>query len=199
MTRAGVHRGEEAEVGRPQPARGGDAVAAPEVAAGRADAGRAGLLGRHRHAVAARLGLLLDDDPVGAGRQRRAGEDAHRLARADAARVALAGGGGADDGKHGARAGVLGAAGVAVHRRGVERRLVARGDDVGGEHAAGGLGERDLLDADRCEERHQPGVGFLDRDERHQGASKRPLLPPSLSASRTSPITMPRSTAFSMS
>ncbi len=89
--------------------------------------------------------------------------------------------------------------GVAVHRRGGEGRLRARRHHVAGEDAAGGARERHLLGLERIEEAHQAGVGLRDGEERHQGASKRPDLPPSFSASRMSPMTMPRSTAFSMS
>ena len=54
-------------------------------------------------------------------------------------------------------AGVGAAHRVAVHRRGGEGRLVARGDHVAGEHPAGGLGERHLLGAERREERASAG------------------------------------------
>ena len=69
------------------------------------------------------------------------------------------------------------------------------------QHAPGGLGQRHLLGAERRERARSSRAcasATLDQRPRH-GASKRPDLPPSLSASRISPITMPRSTAFSMS
>ena len=42
------------------------------------------------------LNILLNDDGIGAGRHRRAGEDTHRLARADRSFESAAGGGFAD-------------------------------------------------------------------------------------------------------
>ena len=81
----------------------------------------------------------------------------------------------------------------------LSRRLVAGRGDVARQHPAGGLGQRHLLGTERLEEPHEARVRLGDAKERAHGASKRPDLPPSLNASRMSPITMPRSAACSMS
>ncbi len=162
-----VHRGEEGDIDRAQPARRGDPGAGREVAAGRADVGLAVAVGAERDAGGVGLDLLLDHHQLGALGHRRAGEDAHRLAGADGAGEARAGGRGADQPEPGAGRGVGGAERVAVHRRGGEGRLRPGGGDVAGEHAAGCVGERHLLDGERCEEAHQPAVGLGDGDQRH--------------------------------
>ena len=87
------------------------------------------------------------------GGHRRAGEDAHRLARrrslpskrAPAAETP-------DDAQAGAGGGVGRVHGVAVHRRGGEGGLRARRDHVAREHPAGGAVERHLLGLERVEE-----------------------------------------------
>ena len=105
----------------------------------------AGCFDDHR-AVVVGFGVLLDEDGVGTGRHRRAGEDAHGLARPDGAVVAVAGGGHADDLQGGRHVGGIGGAhGVAVHRGGIEGRLGAPRLERLGQRAAGGLGQRHIL------------------------------------------------------
>ncbi len=89
------------------------------------------------HVVAIAVGVLLDRDGVGARRDRRAGEDAHRLHRPDGARKAGARRrcGRSPSSRAGTAATSAGAHGVAVHRRGGEGRLGAARGDVGGERA----------------------------------------------------------------
>ena len=101
---AGVHRGEEREVDRAEPARGGDAGAGGEVAAGGADVAvaRRGRRGARSSSPSASTSSWITHE-VGALGHRRAGEDAHRLAGADRAREARAGGRGADDARGGRR------------------------------------------------------------------------------------------------
>ena len=108
---------------------------------------------------------LLHDDGVGAFRHHRAGEDAHRLAGADAARVRLAGERFADPPQRGV--GVRGEIGEAnrpaVHRRVVVTGNVQRRDDVGGEHAAQRRADRDALDgAHGCEKRADQRARLVD-------------------------------------
>ena len=96
-----------------------------EVEAGAADM-PAGLrrLADADGAVGEGVGVLLDQDRVGAFGHRRAGEDADRLAgRRSVPREAGAGGGGADDTERRAVARVGGAERVAVHGGGGEGRL----------------------------------------------------------------------------
>ena len=83
---AGVHRGEEREVGRAAAAAGRRRARRRRSRRRRGGCGcRASRLGAQRDRVAVALGVLLDHDHVGAVGHGRAGEDAHRLAGADRA------------------------------------------------------------------------------------------------------------------
>ena len=89
-----------------------------------------------RHLGAVALGVLLDDDGIGAGGNGRAGEDAHGLPRATRAGEGMPGGGLADHGERGGELADVGAAhGIAVHGRGIERRLRQAGGQRLGQHA----------------------------------------------------------------
>ena len=120
---------------RPRGSRGRRGGRGGPATAGLADADRA---------VGERLGILLDQDRVGALGDRRAGEDADGLAGPILCRRSdRPAGGRADDREACAeRSAVGGADGVAVHGRGGEGRLGAPRRESVGEHAAGGLGER---------------------------------------------------------
>ena len=97
-----------------------------------------------------RLRLLDLLDGVGAGRNRRPGHDAYRLARADREFGPLPGPHLADDleGHRSARH-VRRPQRVAVHGRAVEERQVGIGSDVPGEHAGERGVERHLLERER--------------------------------------------------
>ncbi len=119
-----VHRCRQADVAGGEAAALGEAeLAGGEVEPGRAHigAGRGALA--HGDRGAGGVDILLDDDGVGAGRQRGAGEDANRLARADPAVEAASGGNLADDREPRQNRYNIGAAhGVAIHRRDRGRR-----------------------------------------------------------------------------
>ena len=152
----------------------------------------------HPHPVAVALGVLLDDDRVGAGRHRRAGEDARRLARADMAAEPGPGRHLGDDAQFDRDlAEIVGAHRIAVHRRDRERRLGAARGDILGEHPAEPVGERDLLGRQGFDQGQQARQRFFDRN--HGFASQSPDLPPDLRSRRRSVTTMPRSTALHMS
>ena len=123
-----------------------------------------------------RVGVLLDDDRVGAGRQHAAGEDARRLAGADAcpangwpaatSPISLSRAGTRDVG---------GAHRIAVHGGDVGGRLRAQRREIGGEHAAVRLGERRGLGRQRLGPREHAGERLGDRHQRH-GLLLRPVM-----------------------
>ena len=138
-----------------------------EIQAGRADIAAFGRALLDQHDIAAPLGILLDHDRVGAVRDGRAGEDAHRLARADNAFVALPCRHRSDNSQFRRNARHVGGAhGIAVHGRDGERRLSAARDDILGEHPAGRSGERHMLRAERLQRRQEAVARFLDRNHR---------------------------------
>ena len=114
---------------------------------------------------------------VGAARHRRAGHDAHRLARRDTVPSnGTAGHRVADDGQRqpavGARAvGARGHHRVAVHRRAIEARHVHVADDRRRQHAARRLGKRHVLGGERPQLRVEPrqrrGDGVPPREAAH--------------------------------
>ena len=96
-------------------------------------------------------GELLHDHGVRAGRELRAGEDARGQTRADRRAGRASRARGPDERQRARRAPgrVLGAQGVAVHRRVIEgREILAREERLGGDAPAGVLG-RDHLGAQR--------------------------------------------------
>ena len=144
------------------------------------------------YGVAVALSDLLHRHRIGALGQRRAGEDARRLAGLEAAGERAAGRGFADDGQTRLRACRVGRTQrVAVHRRIGERRLDAARSDVARQCAAKGLGERNELFVERVRNAGEhPRQRLLDRHQRgaaHPWLSARqcPDLPPRLSISRT--------------
>ena len=97
----------------------------------------AGAAAESRIRSPSRLDVLLNDDGVGAVGHRRAGEDAHRLARTDSALESAAGGGFADHRQGRGRRRRIGRAHrVAVHGGVGKRRLGAQRLKVAREHAA---------------------------------------------------------------
>jgi hypothetical protein len=167
-----AHRGREREAPRVEPGAGvQESVAAAEVEAGRADEAAGLRRLAHGHAAVRRLGILLDDDRVGAGRDRGAGEDPDRLAGADRAGKAVAGRARPDQPQDGGHCrDVLVADRVAVHRGGREGRLVAERREVLRERAAGAGGDRPALGCDGpLDAGEHPGERLVDRDQAHRG------------------------------
>ena len=200
-----AHRGGERDRARrrARARRCSSDVAGSEVEAGRPDvAGLAATGSRTRIASPSRVGVLLDQDRVGAVRHRRAGEDAHRLAGAERAGEALAGARHADDLKRRAGRRLGGAHGVAVHGGGGEGRLRRARRKVVGEHAAGRIGERHGLGRQRLDAGEKPRAAPR-RPEAGSSlapsARQSPERPPVFSSSRMSVMRMPRSAAFAMS
>jgi hypothetical protein len=194
-----VHAGGERSIARRQPARRGDAdCARREVEPRPADVPPGSRNLEDGDGVAVPLGVFLDDDGVGAGRHRSAGEDADRFASAQHARVGAAGRCAADHAqcrRHRAHVGC--AHGIAIHGRKIRRRLAQPGGHRPGEHTAARLRDRDRLRRQRCKGRDDAAMGVLDAD--HGVAWKVPDLPPDLCMRRTSPITMARSADLHMS
>ena len=193
-----AHGGGERQPRRVEPlARPQQHLALAKVEPRRADEGARLHRGRDRDRVALRLRVLLDDDRVGAGRHRRAGEDAHRLARPEGEAGAASGDALAGDAQAARR--VLAAHRPAVHGGSRKGRLRAERGEVGGERATGALGERDLLGRNGARHRGEDaGERLRDRQEAH-GASQSPERPPLLRRSRTPSMRMPRSAALTMS
>ena len=127
----------------------------------------------HGNRVAVPARVLLNDDRIGAVRHRCAGENADRLAGADRALEAGAGGHAADLTQGDGRVHDIGGArGVTVHGRDGEGRLREAGDDVGCQHAAVSRGERHGLRRQRRKGGSDAGDRFSDRNHR----SRRPEL-----------------------
>ena len=144
------------------------------------------------------LGVLLDHDGVGAGRHRRPGKDARRLAGADTAAETGPGRHFGDDAQFDRDpAEIVGAHRIAVHRRDRKGRLRAARRDILGEHPAEPVGERYLLGRQGVDQGQQAGQRFINRN--HGFASQSPDLPPDLRNRRRSVTTIPRSTALHMS
>ncbi len=144
------------------------------------------------------LGVLLDDDGVGAVRHRRAGKDARRFAGADTAAEPGPGRDLGDDAQLGRRPVEIGGAHrIAVHRRDRKGRLGAARGDIFGKDPAEPVRERDLLGRQGVEQGQQARQRFFNRN--HGFASQSPDLPPDLRSRRRSVTTMPRSTALHMS
>ena len=100
--------------------------------------------------IALALGVLLDHDGVGTGRDDSAGKDARGFARADAALERMAGRDLADELEPRRHPGDVGGAhGITVHRRDIRGRLRTQRRDVGRQHAPVCLGERRLLTRQR--------------------------------------------------
>ena len=194
-----VHRRQEADVTRCETPPGAQQhLAFGEIEPLAADIAAARRAFEHPDPVAVALGVLLDYDRVGAGRQRRPGEDARGLAGADLPAEPGPGRHLGDDAQLDRDFDqILGAHGVAVHRRDREGRLGAARRDVLGEHAAEPVDQRNLLGRQRRERFEQTRQRFFDGN--HGSASQSPDLPPDLRNRRRSVTTIPRSTALHMS
>ncbi len=133
-----VHCRGEADVARRQPPSGPQqhvALAKIEPLAPHVAAARGAF--EHPHAIAVALGVLLNDDRVGARRHRRAGKDAGGFAGADMPAEPGAGRYFGDDPQLDRDRGqILCAHRVAVHRRYRERRLRPAGGQILGQNAA---------------------------------------------------------------
>ena len=94
---------------------------------------------------------------------------------------------------------VVGAHGIAVHRRKIGRRLRAGGDERLGEVAPDGFPRWHGFGGKRFDGRQQAFLRFGQRQGRGHSARQSPLLPPVLASSRTPSIVMPFSSALAMS
>ena len=185
-------------------ARSQEGVALPEVEPGPAQEPARGDRLAGGHGLAVGLGVLLDQDRVGAGRHGRAGEDTDRFAGTERPGEAVAGGAGADQAQACRdRSDVGGAHGVAVHGGGREGGLRAGGGKVGGQRPAGrtlhghGLG----LDGtgDRREDSGQRVGDGEEATQASASALQAPDLPPSFDSRRMPSMRIPRSAALTMS
>ena len=123
--------------------------------------------------VAVALGQLLDDNRIGAGRHKAAGENARRLSGADTAGERPAGGNLADDLQAYRGVGHVGRAhGVTVHGRDIGRRLGAQRFEIVGQHAAVGFRERHLVGRQRAGMRQYLFKRLGDRNQRHGSHSR---------------------------
>ena len=121
-------------------------VALLEIEARRAHEAAHGGCFLHGDGVAVDVGVFLDDDGVGAVRQRRAGKDTHCLAGTDGAVKAAARRRLTDTGQGCRGAGdISGAHGVTVHGGNIGRRQGQVGLQVFGQDPAEGVGEIDFL------------------------------------------------------
>ena len=115
------------------------------------------------------LGILLDQDGIGAGGKRRAGEDPDGFSGTDCACETAAGRGFADHLKprrH--RRDVGGAHGIAVHGGRVEGRLRAQSGDRLCQDPEGGIVDRHGLGGKRSGIGQEPLKRVVDRHQRHQ-------------------------------
>ena len=118
--------------------------------------------------------ILLKEDRVGPFRDRCAGEDAHGLALADRPCVSLAGGRGADHREPRGEGGhILRAHRVAIHGRGVERRLGPQRRKRPGENAPVSLRDRHAFGFER------PGAGKEPSQRLFDGQQVAPVHAPS--------------------
>src|SRR5215472_9599843 len=142
----------------------------------------------YAYAAPLAFGVLLDDDRVGARRQRRPREDPGGFSRADVTAKPGSGRNFSDNAqlyRHGRH--VLDAYRIAVHRRDRKRRLRSPRGDVLGEDSANPFSDRDLLGRQRLERSEQARQRFFDRN--HDSASQFPDLPPDLRNRRRSVTT----------
>ena len=166
-----VHRRRETDVARGQSSPGLE----QHIALGEIEPGAAHIAAVRRafpdsDPVAVALGVLLNDDRIGAGRQWRAGEDPRRLAGPNRAAIT---GAGRDLGNDAQACGhlrdIIGAHGIAVHGGHRERRLRAPRRDILGQDASDRIGDRYLLGRQCHERRKESRQGLFNRN--HQTAS----------------------------
>ena len=109
--------------------------------------------------------MFLDDHAGRAVGERRAGEDPHRLPRADRSGEARAGRRGAGQPQ---RRPVIAAHGIAVHRRHRAARRIEGSDDRRGKHPARGIGQRDSLGDEWRHRCINDRPGLVQADQRHR-------------------------------
>ena len=142
--------------------------------------------------------MFLDRHRIGAVGQGPAREDAHGLSRFQRSGEGAAGRRLADKAKpRGNARHVVGPDGIAVHGRDRGGRLRDPGRDVLCKDAPMRDGQRDLFGGQGLEASENAQARFRHGD--HDGARQVPDLPPAFSTSRTASMTMPLSTALSMS
>ncbi len=124
----------------PPPGRQRDGAGA-HILAGEPAIGAALQAGRHDDAIAFDAAIFLHEHGIGAGRHRRAGENADRFAGLDRMARGVAGGDPIDDGEPLLAVGIEIAAAhrITVDRGIIERRHVDGSNDVFGKHAAASL------------------------------------------------------------
>ena len=118
------------------------------------------------------IGVLDHHDGVGAARNHAAGRDRHGLTWPHVNLRKHAGIDCAGQQLHAARRQLAGAKRIGgvnrepIEVRAVERRHIDAGDDIRGEHAPQGIGQRNLLDAERLERkrRAKPRLGLVPID-----------------------------------
>ena len=153
----------------------------------------------HRDHARGLVGILLDHDRVGTARHGRAGEDAHRFAASDAACEAGAGKRGPDQLQRGGKGGHIGGTyRIAVHGRGIERRLGETRGKILGQHAASCPVEPYRLGVERLDAARHARQSFGDGKQCHQRL-KVPERPPVFSSRRMPEKDIARSTALHMS
>ncbi len=164
-----AHGRRERHLAVAEPGAGGEEDGALlEVETGGADvpAGQSGLADADR-AVGKRLGVLLDQDRVGALRHRRAGEDADGFAGRHFAGKGTPGSRHADDLDRGAKGGIGGAKRIAVHGGSREGRLGALSRQIFGEHAAGRFRQRYCFGGEWRDAGDDAGDRFGDGEQAH--------------------------------
>ena len=175
-----------------------------EVQAGTANE-RACLCGiANDDAVPIAVGVLLNQDGVGAGRHGRSGEDANRLPGADRPAIASSRNRLANDCQFGACLfDITGADCISVHRGSREGGLLTHCREIPCKHAAARLRQSDALRPKRFGPGKDATKRFVNRNEAHRPAvsstDQSPDLPPDFFRSRMAEISIPRSTAFAMS
>jgi hypothetical protein len=138
-------------------------VADAEIEAGLADMPTEGRRFENGDLVAFGLGVFLDDDRIGAHRQRTAGEDADGFAGLQRVIIRPARGRFTDQGEcRGRGRHVRGAHGITVHRREVGGRLGEAGLRCSRQHAAGRVGDRHHLGGQGREGRDHAGMRLAD-------------------------------------
>ncbi len=196
-----IHRRGKHDRARAEPrSRGEQHIAVHKILTTRAD-----VLARHgvldQHTVSQRLGVFLDDHRVGPVGHRRAREDPNRLAGLQDAVEARTGCRRANEGERRGQGGQVGGTNrVAVHGRGIERRLGERRAQILGQHALCALRNRNALDTKRRQPRRvRSSASSTEVRAIAYGARNVPERPPIFSIRRIPEKLMARSTALHMS
>ncbi len=203
-----IGRGRESEVAWAKPAATGkERLAVAKIEPSRPYVASRTLRDIDDQLVSFASGVLLDQHCVGAGRHRRSGENAHRLARSDRPLESAAGGGFTDHFEPNRRRGCIGGdQRIAVHRRIGERRLGAQRANILGQGSAERVFDGDIFCGERRRDRGEDArKGLPDGNEAGSahgspaGARQSPDLPPLFSIRRTFSMRIERSTALAMS